>query len=103
MSKFNKVTPEFVEKLRSILGEKGVTTDPKKLLTFQTDEEGNSYWFRTPEVVVFPGNDGTSSGHVKLANEHPFLLRRRASRRIGRCLRSYSHSPRIGYGTRQNE
>ena len=42
MSKFNKVTPEFVEKLRSILGEKGVTTDPEKLLTFQTDEEGNS-------------------------------------------------------------
>lgn len=34
MSKFNKVTPEFVEKLRSILGEKGVTTDPEKLLTF---------------------------------------------------------------------
>ncbi len=74
MSKFNKVTPEFVEKLRSILGEKGVTTDPEKLLTFQTDEEGNSYWFRTPEVVVFPETTEQVAAVV-----------------------------RVGYGTRQNE
>ena len=78
MSKFNKVTPEFVEKLRSILGEKGVTTDPEKLLTFQTDEEGNSYWFRTPEVVVFPETTEQVAAVVKLANEHlvPPLFRR---------------------------
>lgn len=79
MSKFNKVTPEFVEKLRSILGEKGVTTDPEKLLTFQTDEEGNSYWFRTPEVVVFPETTEQVAAVVKLANEHLVPITPRAA------------------------
>ena len=79
MSKFNKVTPEFVEKLRSILGEKGVTTDPEKLLTFQTDEEGNSYWFRTPEVVVFPETTEQVAAVVKLANEHLVQITPRAA------------------------
>ena len=61
MSKFNKVTPEFVEKLRSILGEKGVTTDPEKLLTFQTE----LLLVPHPGSGCFPGNDGTSSGRCE--------------------------------------
>ena len=54
MARFNKVSAELLDELKQVLGEKGVTVDPEKLQTYQTDEEGNPYWFRTPEVVVFP-------------------------------------------------
>jgi glycolate oxidase len=37
---------------------------------YQTDEEGNSYYFRKPEVVVFPGTTEEVALIVKLANQY---------------------------------
>lgn len=70
MSTFNKVTDELVQELKSVLGEKGVTVDPEKLDVYKTDEEGNSYWFHTPEVVVFPETTEQVAEVVKLANKN---------------------------------
>lgn len=70
MARFNKVTPELLEELRRVLGEKGLTVDEEKLQTYQTDEEGNSYWFHVPEVVVFPATTEEVSEVVKLANKY---------------------------------
>ena len=41
MARFNKVSAELLDELKQVLGEKGVTVDPEKLQTYQTDEEGN--------------------------------------------------------------
>ncbi len=79
MARFNKVTPELIEKLRDVLGDKGLTVDPEKLLTYQTDEEGNPYWFRTPEVVVFPATTEQVAAVVKLANEYLVPITPRAA------------------------
>ncbi len=79
MARFNKVTPELIEKLRDVLGAKGLTVDPEKLLTYQTDEEGNPYWFRTPEVVVFPETTEQVATVVKLANEYLVPITPRAA------------------------
>lgn len=70
MARFNKVTPELLEELRRVLDEKGLTVDEEKLQTYQTDEEGNSYWFHVPEVVVFPATTEEVSEVVKLANKY---------------------------------
>ena len=70
MARFNKVTAELIKKLQAVVGDQYVTTDPEKLATYQTDEEGNSYYFRTPEVVVFPGTTEEVAAIVKLANKY---------------------------------
>ena len=79
MSTFNKVTDELVQELKSVLGEKGVTVDPEKLDVYKTDEEGNSYWFHTPEVVVFPETTEQVAEVVKLANKYLVPITPRAA------------------------
>ena len=70
MATFNPVTPELLEKLRNVVGDKYVKTDEDYLTAYQTDEEGNSIYFRKPEVVVFPGSTEEVAAIVKLANEY---------------------------------
>lgn len=70
MSQFNPVTPVLIEKLKDVIGEKNVQTDPSVLDAYKTDEEGNPVWFRLPEVVVFPGTTEEVASIVKLANEY---------------------------------
>ena len=79
MATFNKVTDELVQELKSVLGEKGVTVDPEKLDVYKTDEEGNSYWFHTPEVVVFPETTEQVAEVVKLANKYLVPITPRAA------------------------
>ena len=69
-AKFNPVTEELLDDLRNALGEKHVKTDAECLEKYQTDEEGNSYYFRKPEVVVFPGTTEEVAQIVKLANQY---------------------------------
>lgn len=56
-----------------------MTVDPEKLETFQTDEEGNPFWFRTPEVVVFPETTEQVADVVKLANKYLVSITPRAA------------------------
>lgn len=69
-TKFNPVTPELVDELRKVVGDKYVKTDDDYLTAYQTDEEGNSYYFHKPEVVVFPGTTEEVAEIVKLANKY---------------------------------
>ena len=66
MPKYNKVTPELIQKLLDLLGKHNMTTDPEKLDVYKTDEETNPAYFHTGLFPYagsrcFPGNDGTSS------------------------------------------
>jgi len=70
MAKYNQVSSELLKKLKEVLGDKYVSTAPDKLEAYQTDEEGNSYYFRKPEVVVFPGSTEDVAAVVKLANQY---------------------------------
>ena len=79
MARFNKVSAELLDELKQVLGEKGVTVDPEKLQTYQTDEEGNPYWFRTPEVVVFPKTTEEVAAVIKLANKYLVPITPRAA------------------------
>ena len=107
MSTFNKVTDELVQELKSVLGEKGVTVDPEKLDVYKTDEEGNSYWFHTPEVVVFPETTEQVAEVVKLANKYLVPITPRAAipradyaprSRLRRRLRRHPRPRRHGHG-----
>lgn len=69
MSDYNKVTPEFIEKLKEIIGAKNVILDKEKLDIYKTDEETNPKYFKMPEVVVLPANAKEIASIVKLANE----------------------------------
>jgi glycolate oxidase len=79
MPRFNKVTPELVAELKKVVGDKYATTDEEKLLAYQTDEEGNSIYFHTPEVVVFPGSTEEVAAVVKLANKYLVPITPRAA------------------------
>lgn len=69
-AKFNPVTEKLLDDLRNVLGEKHVKTEKDYLEKYQTDEEGNSYYFHQPEVVVFPGSTEEVAEVVKLANQY---------------------------------
>lgn len=67
---YNPVTPELVEALKKVVGDRYVKTDEEYLEQYQTDEEGNPHFFKKPEVVVFPGTTEEVAGVVKLANQY---------------------------------
>ena len=69
--KYNPVTPELVEELKKVVGDRYVKTDEEYLEQYQTDEEGNPHFFKKPEVVVFPGTTEEVAEVVKLANKFP--------------------------------
>ena len=69
-TKFNSITPELLQELRRVVGDKNVKTDDEYLTAYQTDEEGNSHYFHKPEAVVFPESTEQVAEIVKLANKY---------------------------------
>jgi glycolate oxidase len=65
---YNKVTPEVIEKLAKIVGEKNVTTNPDRILPYSYDEVSDPRYHHMPEVVVFPETSEQVAAVVKLAN-----------------------------------
>ena len=57
---YNPVTPELVQALQEVVGDKYVKTDEEYLQQYQTDEE-NLPISSEPEVVIYPGS--TEGGH----------------------------------------
>lgn len=74
MQKYQRITPEIVEKLKAIVGERYVKTDPDILEQYKTDYETNPSLFHMPEVAVKPGNAEEISQIVKLANAEHFPI-----------------------------
>ena len=85
MAHFNPVTPELVADLKRVLSDKQVKTDEEYLTAYQTDEEGNSYYFHKPEVVVFPETTEQVADVVKLANQYRAQPARVLPAELSRC------------------
>jgi glycolate oxidase len=69
MTQYNPVTPRIVEKLKQILHEKNVITDPQKIDPYSRDEVADIHYHHQPDVVVFPTCTEQAAAVVKLANE----------------------------------
>lgn len=67
---YNKVTPEFVKELESVLGERYVRLDEETLERYKTDEETDARFFRRPEAVVFPADAEQIASVMRLANKY---------------------------------
>ncbi len=48
------VTPELIEQLKAIVGEKFVYTDKDKLEPYSHDEVTDPHYMKEPQVVVLP-------------------------------------------------
>ncbi|MDR2006138.1 MAG: FAD-binding oxidoreductase, partial [Acidaminococcales bacterium] len=70
MAAYNKVSEEFLRRLRLISGRQHVFADREKLVEYQTDEETDPLYHHLPEAVVFPGSAQEISQILKLANEY---------------------------------
>jgi len=67
---YKKVTPEILEELRTIFGERNVLTEVEKIESYAYDEAGKQ-WMHMPEVVVKAENEEQIAQLMKLANrEH---------------------------------
>ena len=60
--KYNKITPEILEELKSIVGPDNMATDESAIEAYSCDESGKVY-ARMPDVVVKPET-------LQLALEH---------------------------------
>ena len=70
MSNYNSVTPEFIDELKTLLGEGYVKTDADTLDRYKTDEEADERCFHLPDVVVLPADAEQIAGVVKLCNRY---------------------------------
>ena len=70
MKMYNPVTEEVVEALKAAVGVEHVFTDPESLDKYKTDEETDSRFFHTPEVVVAPGSAEEVAAVMKIANKY---------------------------------
>ena len=70
MKIYNPVTEEVVEALKAAVGVEHVFTDPESLDKYKTDEETDSRFFHTPEVVVAPGSAEEVAAVMKIANKY---------------------------------
>ena len=52
MSNYNSVTPEFIDELKTLLGEKYVKTDADTLDRYKTDEEADERCFHLPATNI---------------------------------------------------
>jgi len=68
--KYNPVSPEIVEELKNVLGEKFVKTDEDTLDKYKMDEVRDPKFWRLPEVVVLPGSTEEVSAVMKIANKY---------------------------------
>jgi len=65
--KYNKITPEILEELKSIVGPDNMATDESAIEAYSCDESGKVY-ARMPDVVVKPESTQQVSNVMKLAN-----------------------------------
>lgn len=70
MNKYNPVTPEFLERLRAVVGAENVFTAPEKLDSYKTDEETDERCFRVPEAVLAPASAEEIAAVLRLCNEY---------------------------------
>lgn len=68
--KYNKVTPEIIEELKKIVGERNVICDIESLEAYSHDEVAEKEYARMPDVVVKPTNAQQISEIMKLANQY---------------------------------
>lgn len=70
--KYTKITPEILDKLKAIVGEKHVITDPDLLEPYAHDEVTDPAYHHMPEAVVLAASTQEVADVVKLANEYVF-------------------------------
>lgn len=70
--KYEKITPEIIEKLKAIIGAKNVVTDTDAMQPYSHDEVTDPAYHHMPDVVVFPETAEQVSAVVKLANQYHF-------------------------------
>ena len=68
MRQYNPVTEEVISALKDALGAKFVKTDADVLDKYKMDEVLDPHYWRTPEVVVLPGNTEEVSQVMQIAN-----------------------------------
>ena len=68
MKPYQKITKDIIQKLVDILGEKGVSTDPDRLVQYERDEGVEREFFRTPDAVVYPTTTEDVAAVLQLAN-----------------------------------
>lgn len=69
---YEKITPEIIEKLKSIVGPKNVVTDTDAMQPYSHDEVTDPAYHRMPEAVVFAEKAEQVSAVLKLANAFRF-------------------------------
>ena len=69
-----KVTPELIEGLKKIVGEKYVYTDADKLEPYSHDEVTDPHYVKMPQVVVLPANTQEVSDVVKLCYDNDTVM-----------------------------
>jgi glycolate oxidase len=74
---YKPVTPEVVDELRAILGDRNVIVDEEKLEAYSHDETNTEEYGHMPEVVVLPTTTEQVAAVVRLANREliPITLR----------------------------
>ncbi|MGE1062451.1 FAD-binding oxidoreductase [Megasphaera paucivorans] len=66
---FNKVDEKVVKRLKEVVGDNYVLTDPEKMESYSHDEVTGDKYKKMPEVVVLPANALEIASIVQLANE----------------------------------
>jgi glycolate oxidase len=64
-----KLTPEYLERLREIVGPENVLVDPEKIIDYSHDESTQTEWPRLPEAVVTPTSTEAIASLMKFASE----------------------------------
>lgn len=72
MRKYQPITPEIIEALKKVVGEKYVLVSLGARERYQTDEETDPRLFHTPEAVVSPGSTAEVAAIMQLANKYDF-------------------------------
>ena len=88
MSNYNSVTPEFIDELKTLLGESYVKTDADTLDRYKTDEEADERCFHLPDVVVLPADAEQIAGGIACIKQ---VLGLRCSLNIQRAHTSLHH------------
>ena len=89
--RYKKVTPEIVEELREICGERNVIYEEKEKLEGYSHDEAGKFYFHMPEAVVKPTAAEEIAEVIKLANREriPVTPRGAGSGLAGACVPIY--------------
>ena len=70
MIEYNAVSENFLQELRSVVGDEYARTDAPTLDAYKTDEEKDERCFHLPEVVIAPADAEEIAAVVKLCNKY---------------------------------